>query len=239
MRMICLEDLTAEYSKPCVLDIKMGNQQQGHDAPVAKAASMQRKCARSTSSTLGFRLCGLKAWQLPDGDEEGYYISRDKQHGRRLRRHNMDAALAEFFCNGAYLRRDVLETVQRRVEALLDVMQEHEGHRFYSASLLVLYEGDPSRPCKADVRLIDFAHTCKAKTHQCRGPDWGFIFGLVQLRSTLARLLETPPAPLPRGSAQSSELEAEDSESESDTTATSGSSSEAEDECEGEPSSDE
>lgn len=180
--------------------------------------------------------CAWQVWQLPGEEEEGHYITRDKQHGRRVRRHHIDAALAEFFCNGAYLRLDVLETVLRRVEALLEVMQEHEGHRFYSASLLVLYEGDPHRPCKADVRLIDFAHTCKARTHQCRGPDWGFIFGLVQLRSTLARLLEKP---LLRDSAPSGSDPEADSTSESDTTDTSGSSSEAEDECEGEASSDE
>jgi len=62
--MICLEDLTAGYSKPCILDCKMGTQQQGHDATPAKAASMQRKCARTTSSSLGFRLCGLKVPSL-------------------------------------------------------------------------------------------------------------------------------------------------------------------------------
>jgi len=58
--LLCLEDLTARYSRPCVLDVKLGNVQHGHDAPVAKAARSLEKCKRTTSKRLGFRLCGSK-----------------------------------------------------------------------------------------------------------------------------------------------------------------------------------
>lgn len=44
-------------------------------------------------------------------------------------------------------------------------------------------------PPKVDVRIIDFAHTCKARSHNCKGPDWGFIWGLIELQETLARIL--------------------------------------------------
>jgi len=35
--MLCLEDLTARFTKPCICDVKMGNIQHGHDAPPHKA----------------------------------------------------------------------------------------------------------------------------------------------------------------------------------------------------------
>lgn len=162
----------------------MGNQQQGHDASVAKAARMQRKCQQTTSSRLGFRLCGLKVWQ-PDLAE---YLCRDKYHGRQIRAEMMDDALREFFESAGARRADVTEQVLLRLQRLLKVMIDHLGHRFYSTSLLVLYEGDPSLPANVDLRMIDFAHTCRATSHNCNGVDWGFVFGLCSLIDALERV---------------------------------------------------
>lgn len=190
--LVCLENLTSPFERPCVLDVKMGTQQQGHDAPPAKAVRMQKKCASTTSGQLGFRLCGMKVWQ-PD-KEGGQYLQRDKYYGRRVRVRMIDLALAEFFHTGRMLREDIIHEVQRRLGMLLEAMQQHSGHRFYSASLLILFEGDPTVAPKVDVRMIDFAHTCKARSHTCRGPDWGFILGLIELRETLARVLSAQEA---------------------------------------------
>jgi hypothetical protein len=57
---ILLENVTARFNYPCILDLKMGRRQYADIDSDKKRQSKIKKCESSTSSTLGVRLCGMQ-----------------------------------------------------------------------------------------------------------------------------------------------------------------------------------
>lgn len=161
---IVLQDLTAGMSKPCAMDMKVGTRQRF-----------------TTSTLLGFRLCGMRVHRW-----SGLY-SVDRLFGRGLTPDTVEDAVAAFLFDGERVRTELIPSILEGLERIISVIEDPSfPYRFYTSSLLFIYEGDqkaaaahPERPL-VQLKIIDFAHAVP-KNHKDGEGDDGFLFGLRNL----------------------------------------------------------
>lgn len=71
----------------------------------------------------------------------GHYLCRNKYYGRGLSSDGFRQALYQYLHNGRCLRRDLFQPILSKLRRLKAVLEKQASYRFYSSSLLIIYEG--------------------------------------------------------------------------------------------------
>lgn len=147
---IVLENSSAGFTKPNVLDAKLGERLWADDAPLQKKQRFDKISAETTHKNLGFRIAGMKVYRgsadQAELDDEGYRVY-GKDYGRSVvNDDNIVDVFRSFVFNeaagiDAELGRAVCASVARDVARVEEVLSKEES-RMYSASLLFIVEGD-------------------------------------------------------------------------------------------------
>jgi hypothetical protein len=68
---IVLENVAAGFVRPNIMDVKLGARLWDESAPPTKRARLDKVAAETTSSSLGFRIAGMRIWQGGGSQGEG------------------------------------------------------------------------------------------------------------------------------------------------------------------------
>ncbi|OQE44677.1 hypothetical protein PENCOP_c002G03327 [Penicillium coprophilum] len=167
---IVLENIACGFRRPNVLDVKLGARLWADDAPLEKRKKLDEVSRETTSSSLGYRIAGMKVWtghngETDEGDrtdpyatkyegaegEKGEVIEKDgyrrfdKWYGRSFKEDTVKQGFETFLAGAKAGKIDRSKMVAQRLAEELKSLQrvlESEESRMYSASVLVVYEGD-------------------------------------------------------------------------------------------------
>ncbi|KAM3424447.1 Kinase [Cercospora zeina] len=138
---IVLENLEAGFKKPNVLDLKLGALLYDPEKTKPEKGERLDKVARETTSgSLNFRIAGMRVWNGKDFD------TYDKFYGRQFNKDNVKDGFATFFSGlstgvSKEDARQLLETILAEITKARHSLERSES-RMYSASILIVYEGD-------------------------------------------------------------------------------------------------
>jgi hypothetical protein len=124
------------------LDLKVGTRQHGDDQSEEKKRKHTERCASSTSARLGVRISGMQVYNA----SRGVYMFKDKYYGRELSADGFHRALRTFLHSGLCLRTDLLPTLIQMLCQLRETLGRQDSFRFFSSSLLIMYDGRVARP---------------------------------------------------------------------------------------------
>ncbi|KAK3951525.1 inositol polyphosphate kinase-domain-containing protein [Pseudoneurospora amorphoporcata] len=147
---VVLENSAYGYTRPNIMDAKLGKRLWADDAPQAKKIKFDEVSAETTSGSHGFRIAGMRVYKGDTDpgklDAMGYKVY-DKNYGRNVvKGHNLLEAMRKFIFNpqagideelGKIIAGLFLNDLRRIEEVLAS-----EESRMYSASLLFTFEGD-------------------------------------------------------------------------------------------------
>lgn len=203
----CLEDLTSHCSRPCIIDIKIG--QITYDPMAIKEKILEQSSKYQRLREFGFRILGMK-----QGAE-----TKDKNFGKALETdEQVYAALDSFFFPLIDVEHKivVLNRILERLKKLVTLFEEKNSNqlKFFSSSILIVYDTpnyDHSNVALdvkklADhvrISMIDFAHVFHVHSSSDGviqtedDKDYNYLYGLKKLEQYFIRLCHHYQTSLP------------------------------------------
>ena len=188
-RHILLQDITANFLQPCVMDIKMGTVTFEPDATLEKKQRELKKYEEQ--STFGFRIVGMQKFDpsSSDANEDGY-VTYGKEHGRSLKTtSSLIQALRLFFRDSSgdvpKIKTRCLANVNMQLRLIKQWFDSSNTLlQFYASSILIVYEGNDPSSKLASVKMVDFGHVRRKA-----GGDPGYQHGLHTLMALFDEIL--------------------------------------------------
>jgi hypothetical protein len=188
-----LEDVARMYDRPAIMDIKIGKQTWYNGADDAYIERCKLKDSNTTQGELGFKICGMQVFRHSVG---GYWRA-SKKWCKTITSSTVDCALESFVHNENGLRpADVYggtKGVLHQLSLLEDWFMFQSEFRFFSSSILILYEGKATSAAEANVtiRMVDFAHTFQhvGNSNDVPTRDENYLEGLKSFKSKLLTIL--------------------------------------------------
>ncbi|KAF1985127.1 SAICAR synthase-like protein [Aulographum hederae CBS 113979] len=156
---IVLSNAAGHFTRPCILDCKLGARLWDDHAPEPKRARLDKVAAQTTSGSLGFRVAGMRVYRGEDSvnsnshkdqefatfDAEGYQ-GYNKLYGRQFSEKDVAKAFRTYLpCADTAVGQKRAHALAKRFEkdvADIEKVLASQESRMVSASLLFVYEGD-------------------------------------------------------------------------------------------------
>ncbi|KAF1759856.1 hypothetical protein GCK72_016323 [Caenorhabditis remanei] len=176
---LVLEDVTSDYKRPAILDLKMG--QVTYD-PLATPAKIEKESVKyPPQATMGLRILGYRIHRGDDNVEV-----RDKDWGKSFDETNVQTGLCEFFsARDAPHLENVLKEALDKLKDIKAFFETQKSFLFFASSLLFVYEADKTLPINLKIVMIDFSHAFTSNGLR----DEGYLFGIQNLEKYLKSML--------------------------------------------------
>mmetsp|Transcript_27261 Transcript_27261/g.39068 ORF Transcript_27261/g.39068 Transcript_27261/m.39068 type:complete len:344 (+) Transcript_27261:2-1033(+) len=186
---IVLRDLTAHYTNPCVLDLKMGVQTYEPDDSWEK--QVKNKCKYPQQELFGLRIVGMRIICHDTTDDPQRYQLYDKHYGYSITSETqLQAAFRLYFTSNRQIQKSVILEFTNQLQNIRSWFEQNQSLCFYSSSLLLVYDGcgnndNATSSRRPILRMIDLGHV-----RRNLGGDHGYLFGIQTLEKHLQILLE-------------------------------------------------
>lgn len=169
---IVLQNVYYGFSKPSILDIKLGKILYDDNASPEKKERLQKVADETTSGSLGFRICGMKLYHslidhpslsvdvppifpdinktikvVPELATQSVYLEFNKFYGRSLNEKNVKEGLLLFFKSTqlpSLFSAKLIEKFLVRLQVIYNCLLESRS-RMVASSLLFVYENDVTK----------------------------------------------------------------------------------------------
>lgn len=191
VRHAIMEDLTHGFQKPGIMDVKVGARTWYAEAGPKYVEKCKAKDEETTTAALGYRLSGMQVYEAKNA--EVWKASRSwckylkpEEVPEALKRFVSSNPSAEKGWDGASAKA-VYGTTVTELQQLKAWLEVQTTYHFFSASVLVVYEGEPTSPQAISVRLVDFAHVLYDRD----AIDENFLSGLKSFMQVLTDIIDS------------------------------------------------